>query len=261
MNQPWTAPAGALESNLTYLLISLPTRGALNMKYRNWLFVGAVAAIAAWVVSGNTNAGTRSSNLRGNYLESRTCDVYTGPCFANSQVGLGGHEAILAWNVESGSFQGVDLTGLNVVMAVRANDTLGFGGGLEVSPDVIKSVILVDERANTAQREALVGLAKARAPQVVGDVVRVASAPIAIDVDQAEGIAHLKAGKEAHLTTRKIMQCDCVCTNEAVFYPPLAQVERSSPAFTVEGGFQGRGLKEHWTNPGTRSAFVARFAE
>lgn len=231
------------------------------MKYRTWLLVGAMAATAAWLVSATTRAGTRSNSLRGNYLESRTCDVYTGPCFANSQVGLGGHEAILAWNVESGTFQGVDLSGLNVVMAVRANDTLGFGGGLEVSPDIIKSVILVDERANTAQREALVGLAKKRAARVVGEVVRVAAAPIAIDVDQAEGVAHLKAGKEASLTTRKIMQCDCVCTNEAVFYPPLAEVEKSSPAFTVDGGFQGRGLKEHWTNPGTRSAFVAQFAD
>ncbi|HVA47645.1 MAG TPA: DUF1326 domain-containing protein [Pirellulales bacterium] len=231
------------------------------MARRTLFLVGAAAVAAAWMICGNTNAGTKSDALRGNYLESRTCDIYTGPCFANSQVGLGGHEAILAWNIESGSFGGIDLSGLNVVMAVRANDTLGFDGGLEVSPDVIKSVILVDERANTAQREALVGLAKKRAPRVVGDVVRVAAAPIKIDVDHAEGVAHLDAGKEARLTTRKIMKCDCVCTNEAVFYPPLAQVEKSSPAFTVDGGFQGRGLKEHWSNPGTRSAFVARFAE
>jgi hypothetical protein len=230
------------------------------MKYRVLFLAGAVAIAAAWLVSGS-NAATKSDTLRGNYLESRTCDVYTGPCFANSQVGLGGHEAILAWNVESGSFDGVDLSGLNVVMAVRANDTLGFDGGLVVTPDVIKSVILVDERADAAQRDALVSLAKKRAARVVGDVVRVDQTTIKIDVDHSEGVAHLDAGKEARLTTRKIMKCDCVCTNEAVFYPPLAQVEKSSPAFTVDGGFQGRGLNEHWSNPGTRSAFVARFAE
>ena len=228
---------------------------------RSLFFAGVVAIGAAWLFGGNLTAGTKSDTLHGNYLESRTCDVYTGPCFANSQVGLGGHEAILAWNVESGSFAGVDLSGLNVMMAVRANDTLGFDGGLEVSPDEIKSVILVDERADAAQRDALVELAKKRAQRVVGDVVRVAPAPIKIDVDHEEGVARLDAGKEARLTTRKIMKCDCVCSNEAVFYPPLAQVEKSSPAFTVDGGFQGRGLKEHWSNPGTRSAFVAKFAE
>ena len=231
------------------------------MTRRSLFFAGVVALGTAWFVGGNLKAGTKSEVLQGNYLESRTCDIYTGPCFANSQVGLGGHEALLAWNVESGSFAGVDLTGLNVVMAVRANDTLGFDGGLDVSPDVIKSVVLVDERADEAQHDALVELAKARARRVVGDVVRVASAPIKIDVDHAEGVARLDAGKEARLTTRKIMKCDCVCSNEAVFYPPLAQVEKSSPAFTVDGGFQGRGLREHWSNPGTRSAFVAKFAE
>jgi hypothetical protein len=231
------------------------------MAYRTLVFAGAVAMAAAWLISDNSSAGTKSNTLQGNYLESRTCDVYTGPCFANSQIGLGGHEAILAWNVETGSFDGVDLSGLNVLMAVRANDTLGFDGGLVVTPDVIKSVILVDERADSAQREALIGLAKKRARRVVGDVVRVDNAAIKIDVDHVAGVAHLDAGKEAWLTTRKIMKCDCVCTNEAVFYPPLAQVEKSSPAFTVDGGFQGRGLKEHWSNPGTRSAFVARFAE
>lgn len=224
------------------------------------VFAAAMTAVALWL-AGSSNAGTKSDTVKGNYLESRTCDIYTGPCFANSQVGLGGHEALLAWNVESGTFDGVDLAGLNVLMAVRANDTLGFDGGLDVSPDEIKSVILVDERANAAQREALIGLAKKRARRVLGDVVRVAAAPIKIDVDSAEGVAHLDAGKEARLTTRKIMKCDCVCTNESVFYPPLAQVERSSPAYTVDGGFGGRGLKEHWSNPGTRSAFVARFAE
>lgn len=229
---------------------------------RRTLFLCSVVATAgAWLTASSLPAGTRGDSLRGNYLESRTCDVYTGPCFANSQVGLSGHEALLAWNIESGSFEGVDLAGLNVVMAVRANDTLGFDGGLTVTPEEIKSVILVDERADVSQRAALVGLAKKRASRVVGEVVRVASAAITINVDQAEGVAYLDAGKEARLTTRKIMKCDCVCTNEAVFYPPLAQVEKSSPAYTIDGGFGGRGLRQHWSNPGTRSAFVATFAE
>ncbi|HET6884556.1 MAG TPA: DUF1326 domain-containing protein [Pirellulales bacterium] len=231
------------------------------MLRRSLVVVLVVGCALVWLASGRSQAGTKSDTLRGNYLESRTCDIYTGPCFANSQVGLGGHEALLAWNVESGSFDGVDVSGLNVVMAVSANDTLGFDGGLEVTPEKIKSVILVDERADTAQREALIGLAKKRAPRVVGDVVRVAATAIKIDVDHAAGVAHLDAGKEARLTTRKIMKCDCVCTNESVFYPPLAQVEKSSPAYTVDGGFGGRGLNEHWSNPETRSAFVARFAE
>jgi hypothetical protein len=44
-----------------------------------------------------------------------------------------------------------------------------------------------------------------------------------------------------------------------VFYPPLAAVDNSSPAVTVEGGFHTVGLGSRWSNPNTRSAFLATF--
>ena len=34
--------------------------------------------------------GIPTSSIYGNYVEARTADVYTGPCFANSEVGLDG---------------------------------------------------------------------------------------------------------------------------------------------------------------------------
>lgn len=228
---------------------------------------GTVAALAVgYLASNNTRAATRAaaSSLAapsGNYVESRTCDVYTGPCFANAQVGLAGHQALMAWNIEQGSFEGVDLAGLNVVMALHASDTLGIGGGLVVQPEPIESVVLVDERADDAQRDALLEFAKKQAGRMAGDVVRVAALPIDFEVDHSAGVTHLKAGKEARLTTRKLKQCDCVCTNESNFYPPLTEVKKPASAFTVDGGFSGRGLREHWSNPGTRSAFLAKFGD
>lgn len=229
---------------------------------------GIVAALAvAYLASNNTRAATRATASAsvaapsGNYVESRTCDVYTGPCFANSQVGLAGHQALMAWNIEQGGFEGVDLAGLNVVMALHASDTLGIGGGLVVQPEPIRSVVLVDERANEEQREALVEFVKAQAGRMAGEVVRVAALPIELDVDHSGGVAHLRAGKEARLETRKIKQCDCVCTNESNFYPPLTEVKKSAAAFTIDGGFKGRGLNEQWSNPGTRSAFLAKFGD
>lgn len=235
------------------------------MLRRIGVFSGIVAALTvAYLASNHTRAATRTAITTapsGNYIESRTCDVYTGPCFANAQVGLAGHQALLAWNIEEGSYAGVDLAGLNVVMALHASDTLGIGGGLVVQPEPIESVVLVDQRASEAQRGALVEFAKKNAGRMAGEVVRVAVAPIEFDVDHRGGVAHLRAGKEARLTTRKLKQCDCVCTNESTFYPPLTEVKQSAAAFTVDGGFSGRGLREHWSNPGTRSAFLAKFGE
>src|SRR5436190_19314959 len=89
---------------------------------------------------------SRADQIKGDYLESRTCDIYTGPCFANAQVGLTGKEAILAWSITNGEFGGVDLSGLKVIAAVSASDTLGFGGGLKINPYPIKSVVIVDEK-------------------------------------------------------------------------------------------------------------------
>ena len=200
-----------------------------------------------------------ASQIEGDYLESRTCDVYTGPCFANAQVGLTGREAILAWNIKQGSHDGVDLKGLKVVMAVSAQDTLGFGGGLSINPDPIRSVMLVDESATPEQRVALANFAKERAQRAAGKVVRIIPTAIDMDLDHAEGVGKLKAGKIANLETRKVKTCDCVCTNEKCFYPPLTDVKSSRPAVTVDGGYSGPGLGSHWSNPRTRSAFLGKF--
>ena len=49
--------------------------------------------------------------ISGDYLEARTSDVYTGPCFANGEVNLAGREAVVAWRVREGSWQGVAVDG------------------------------------------------------------------------------------------------------------------------------------------------------
>ena len=58
------------------------------------------------------------NNIYGDYVEARTADVYTGPCFANSEVGLTGELAVFGWRVTKGSWSGVDLDGLGVVGVV-----------------------------------------------------------------------------------------------------------------------------------------------
>ena len=214
-----------------------------------------LAALAAVTFADNTSA----ADITGDYLETRTCDVYTGPCFANSQVGLTGKEAILAWSVDNGTFRGVDLTGLKVVAAVKAADTLGFGGGLEIRPDPIKSVLLVDQRATPEQREALIEFAKERAGRVLGTVIRVEASAIDMSVDHSGMIAKLSAGKTVKVETRMLGTSDCVCTNEQIFYPPLTKVSNSGPRFTVTGRYPCRGLGTKWEAPLTRSAFLATF--
>ena len=82
-----------------------------------------------------------AQEIRGDYLETRSADVYTGQCFANGEVNLVGNEAILAWHVQSGSWDGVSLQGLTVAAAVHAKGTLG---DPYENPYPAKAVLLVE---------------------------------------------------------------------------------------------------------------------
>src|SRR6185436_21058300 len=85
-----------------------------------------------------------ADSITGTYLESRTCQVYTGPCFANAETALAGREAVMAWNIESGKKDNVDLAGLSVVMVVRGNDTLAYKGVED--PSELKLAVIVDSK-------------------------------------------------------------------------------------------------------------------
>lgn len=198
-----------------------------------------------------------AEEISGSYLEARTCQVYTGPCFANAEYNLTGKDALMAWNIEEGTFAGVELSGLSVVMAVNASDTLGFKGVDD--PKEIKSVILVDEKASAPQREALIAFAKEHAGRAGEHVVRIDTAPISMSLNTATLAGNLSAGKSVKLTTRKAKKGDCICSNEIAYYPPLTQVTNFVPGVTMEGEFTGRGLGSRWSVPQTRSAYMGTF--
>jgi hypothetical protein len=218
-------------------------------------FLSTVCAVLALANAPATSA----DGLKGDYLETRTCDVYTGPCFANGQVGLTGNDAMMAWNIERGSYDGVSLAGLKVVVVTTATDTLGFGGTLKINPQEIRSLVIADIKATPEQHDALVRFASQYARHA-GEIVKVVSAPIEMTADHFEAVGMLKAGKLAEITTRKLNKGDCVCSNEETFYPPLNEVKNAVPAYTEVGNFNGPALGTHWSNPGTRSAFLASFS-
>src|SRR5688572_3354945 len=111
-----------------------------------------------------------ADSITGTYLESRTCQVYTGPCFANAETALAGRDAMMAWNIESGKKNDVDLKGLSVVMVVSGNDTLAHQGVQD--PTQLKSAIIVDSKATAEQRSALISFVKEHTGRAGKEVVR-----------------------------------------------------------------------------------------
>src|SRR6266702_2050949 len=92
----------------------------VNRAASSLLLAGAFVALTSCA-----RAAQPAGHVSGEYIESRTADVYTGPCFANSEVNLTGQEAVLGWHVDKGTWGDVKLDGLSVVAVVRANSTLG----------------------------------------------------------------------------------------------------------------------------------------
>src|SRR5512140_2438309 len=143
---------------------------------------------------------TAAQQISGDYIETRSADVYTGQCFANGEVGLVGDQAILAWHVREGSWNGVKLDGLSVVAAVKANATLG---DPYANPYPAKAVLIVDQQAKPAERAALADFARHMGGKLLGNVVKTEFAPIDMQVMHAHhGSAMLRAGSFATVQTR-----------------------------------------------------------
>src|SRR5579864_3735048 len=198
-----------------------------------------------------------AQEIRGDYLETRSADVYTGQCFANGEVNLVGNEAILAWHVRSGSWDGVPLQGLTVAAAVRANGTLG---DPYESPYPAKAVLLVDDEANAQQKAALVNFAHRMGGDLLQNVQQVISTQMELIVNaEHHGSAMLRAGRFATVQTRSIGGQDHLCGNEETFYPPLTELAHSMPAVALTDIYSGPGLGVSFDLHGKQSAFVGIF--
>jgi hypothetical protein len=213
----------------------------------------ALTATLGW------GASPGESNVQGTYMEARTADVYTGPCFANGEAGIVGKRAVLGWQIEKGNWEGVKLDGLGVVGVVRANDTLGYVLG---NAYPVRSVLIIDEDANLAQRDALKRFAQKMSGDLLDDIVRIEIQPISLVV--ADGNIHaakaqLLAGELAKIETRAINNGDHICSNEEIWYRPLAKLDHAMPAYALAHSFQGQGLDTRWKAPDQRSAFVGEF--
>jgi len=192
----------------------------------------------------------------GSYVEARTCDVWTGPCFANADFNIGGKQGVMAWRIEKGQAGVISLDGLSVVAVISAANTLG----LEQRGPA-KAVLIVESRASPEQREALVRFAQQQGGDLVKNVLKVHAAPINIVSCPCKSNACAEVDATvACLKTRCIdTDHDKVCGNEYAFYPPLAQNVKAIPAGVVEHSFRGQGLGVTWSDSDRRAGYVGSF--
>lgn len=210
----------------------------------------AVIALAAASVA----AGGKGT-VSGEYVEARTAEVFTGGCIMNSEAETMGKQALLAWKVDRGRFNGIAIDGLSIVAALSGDRNLGMQemGGEKPS---VRSALFVDQRANAAQQLALVAMANELSNGLVGTIVQVTPAPIAFTDHGSE--IQVTAGP-ALLDVNKHMTHDPTCGAMQWFHP-LATVDAATIGVAAEHVFTGSALGTKWSDPNKRSAFFGRFA-
>jgi hypothetical protein len=230
------------------------------MKSKGIFVAIALIALVCAIPAGATTPKTQAPQITGQYIEARTADVYTGPCIANSEIGLAGKQAVMGWHVDHGTWGNVELDGLSVVAVVNSDVTLGSPDG---GPVRAQALLIVDEAATDVQRAALVNFAQAQTGTLLSKIVAIEAAPMHFEtnIGGRHMSASLVAGSLVRITTRGLNDGDEFCHNEEVYYPPLAgNLMNAMPAVATEAGYRGSQLGVTWKENERRGVFLGTFA-
>jgi hypothetical protein len=171
-------------------------------------------------------------DLEGRLLEVCTCEAIC-PCWVGQDPDLGTCDSILAWAVDRGAVQGVDVGDRVIGLSVHIPGNVLAGNW--------KAVVYVDDRCSDEQQQALLsvftgqlGGAIADLAALIGEVVAVERVPISCTV--TEGVGAVKFGDVAEaqmsaftgLTGKPTTLADTVFSTipGAPAYPGKAEVFR-----------------------------------
>ena len=216
---------------------------------RKGLFVLAAMLVAVSALVFGSRA--ESISLRGDYVEVRTASVFAGACHYNGEVVTTGRDALMAWNVTSGKWQGVDLTGVRVVAIVSSDANLGEANAPR------QSEIIIDSSATRTQALAITNALKEKYAASLGNIVEVRTAPIKFE---RSGRTYAVVTNEAAINVEAMPNDLCCKMPNLVWYTPLVGLENRKVGYTSKALYSGKVVGEPWSRSGENSAFYGTFS-
>ncbi|HEX5884223.1 MAG TPA: DUF1326 domain-containing protein [Pyrinomonadaceae bacterium] len=216
---------------------------------RKGLLIAAamIVAVSALVFSSQAE----NVSLRGDYVEVRTASVFAGACHYNGEVVTTGRDAMMAWNVTSGKWQGVDLTGVRVMAVVSADANLAEDNAAR------QSEIIIDSAASRTQALAMVNALRENYAASLGKVIEVRSAPISFE---RTGRTFAVVTSEAAINVEAMPNDLCCKMPNLVWYTPLVGLESRKVGYTSKALYSGKVVGEPWSRSGENSAFYGSFS-
>ncbi len=212
-----------------------------------FVIAAMLVAVSALVFSSQAE----NVSLRGDYVEVRTASVFAGACHYNGEVVTTGRDAMMAWNVTSGKWQGVDLSGVRAIAIVSADANLSDGNAAR------QSEIIIDSRASRTQALAMVNALKEKYAASLGNVVEVRSAPISFE---RNGRTYAVVTNEAAINVEAMPNDLCCKMPNLVWYSPLVGLENRKVGYTSKALYSGKVVGEPWSRSGENSAFYGTFS-
>jgi len=213
------------------------------------LFAVAVMVVALCALVFSSQA--ENVSLRGDYVEVRTASVFAGACHYNGEVVTTGRDAMMAWNVTSGKWQGVDLSGVRALAIITADANLSENNAAR------SAEIIIDSSASETQSQALLNALKVKYAATLGNVVTVRSAPIKFD---HEGRTYAVAADDATINVEAMPNDLCCKMPNLVWYSPLVGLENRKVGYTVKATYSGKAIATPWSRSGENSAFYGSFS-
>jgi len=188
--------------------------------------------------------------IRGDYLEVRTASVFAGACHYNGEVVTTGRDALMAWNVTSGTWQGVDLTGVRA-MAITSADA-----NLADKDAARKTELVIDSNASRMQAMAMLNALKQKYAASLGNIVSVRSAPVSF---VRNGRTFAANSDDATINVEAMPNDLCCKMPNLVWYTPLVGLENRKVGYTTKAFYAGNTVNEPWSRSGENSAFYGTF--
>ena len=190
-------------------------------------------------------------SMRGDYVEVRTASVFAGACHYNGEVVTTGRDAMMAWNVTNGQWQGVDLSGVRALAIVSADVNLAEDNAARTSE------IIIDSQASRAQSVAMLNALKEKYASALGTIAEVRSAPIRFE---RTGRAYSVVTNEATINVEAMPNDLCCKMPNLVWYTPFVGLENRKVGYTSKALYNGKIVGEPWSRSGENSAFYGSFS-
>ncbi|MFN3651733.1 MAG: DUF1326 domain-containing protein [Armatimonadota bacterium] len=208
----------------------------------------AATALTAVLAS----AAQAAPAVTGEYVEARSANVFVGACHHEGEILTAGRNAVLAWKMTGGEYQGVSMEGVNVVAVVAADKHLKFDDAKR------RSVVYLSEAATPAQRQAAAALLKERAAGALGEVVDVRVAPVRFD--SAKDMFTVAVDGRASMKIKKGTAELCCKQPYEVWGKPFIPVKAAKTGYCVNVEYRDGTLLKAWSATDQNNAFFGEFA-